>query len=101
MSNIQGVTGRKYLFISRSIQLRLEVVDSVEDGRVLAQKVEEGLRERFRLEVPHAAESALVFLVDMPVDLLNLAGRKLGDAFDAGAVIDRRAAVHIGEDKVL
>lgn len=73
----------------------------MEDGGVLAQEVEEGLREGFRLEVPHAAEPALVLLVDMPVHLLDLAGRKLGDALDAGAVIDRRAAVHICEDKVL
>lgn len=73
----------------------------MEDGRILAQEVEEGLGERFRLEVPHATESALVLFVDMPVDLLDLAGRKLGDAFHAGAVIDRRAAVHVCEDKVL
>lgn len=81
-------------------QLRLEVFDGVEDGGVLAQEVAEGLGEGLGLEIPHCAQLALVLLVNVPVHLANLAGRELGDAAHASAVVERRAAVHVCEHKV-
>lgn len=90
-----------YLFVARLAQLGLEVVDGMEDSRVLAQEVAERLGEGLGLEVPHGAQLALVLLVHVPVDLADLVRRELGDAVHAGAVVERRATVHVCENKVL
>lgn len=73
----------------------------MEDSRVLAQEVEKRLGEGLGLEIPHGAQLALVLLVHVPVDLADLVRRELGDAVHAGAVVERRATVHVCENKVL
>lgn len=68
-------------------QLSLEVVNRVENSRVLLQKVAEGLRESLGLACSNLAQSALLVLIKVPVHLADLGGGQLGDAACANTVI--------------
>lgn len=95
------LTACSYLCEARLVKLRLEVVDGVEDGRVLGQEVAEGLGVGLGLGLGDLAEPARMILGDVPVDLGDLAGVEFGDAAGAGTVVLGTSALHVGQDEVL
>ena len=90
-----------YLLVAKVFQLGVEVVDSMEDGRILLQEVAEGLSEGLWLALGNLTETTDLVCGQMPVDLVDFARGKLADARGAHPVLTSAATLHVGEDKVL
>lgn len=93
--------GKPYLFEPTIAQLALKVINGMENCRILLQEITKRLRKGLGLALRNLAQATGLVLGKMPVDLADFAGRQLGDAACAGAVVSRGATVHVGEDKVL
>ena len=89
-----------YLRVAKVVKLLLEIVDSVEDGGILLQEINERFGVSLGLALCDLAKTAGLVLGQVPVHLADLAGRELGDASGASAVVTSAAPVHVGEDEL-